>query len=341
MRYPGSVPISSIFLLATLGQAPGWYSAGVDFTLHRVVSADGQSGGLSSAAIEVKPLAALRQTGAATFAGPLHANLPFDLLAGLLDGLVVTEEPERALALWSFLLDHGYPLTPLAGPGGRLSVRCPGGMTPSCPVEAIRLRRAVVSTGPGMTASFNGRDIGVTAWAQPERLLRVELWAHNRVIATREATEAERGRLQVTLAWTPANAQDWVAVRVIAERGWALSSAFHASNVAASAPLISEVKMVFPEISSQQQAGGRATVWDGGKRLSELEMERNELEVTVPASATIRIEMGDGRSVDVRPMVASGVRTMLGDLKPEAWLDWATYEEVRRRLRRMVLETHF
>jgi len=243
--------------------------------------------------------------------GVRDPNLPFQLAAGLVDGLVITAEPDRALALWSLLLDHGHRLAPLPGPGATRD-------------------NFVVSTGPGLAVTREGSSLKVKVWG--DDLQRIELWSHNRVILTKSAADQD-------IAWTPTNPQDWVAVRLVAKNGWAISPAF--TDMTSPAPLMSDVKLVFPEISSQQQAGGRASIWDGEKLLREIDMERNELAVTVPVQATIRIEMGDGRRVDVRPFIASGVRTMLRELPPDALLDWATYEEVRRRLRRIAIESHF
>ena len=82
-------------------------------------------------------LALLRAGGAATFATSAHAGLPFDLgAARLIDALVVTDGPDPALALWSFLLDHGYAVAPIAGSGRQLYVNCP---QPTCVADAVRI----------------------------------------------------------------------------------------------------------------------------------------------------------------------------------------------------------
>jgi hypothetical protein len=309
----------------------------------------GHLGGIGGTPTELGPmssfdaLAALRHSGAATFADSLHAGLPFDLAAArLVDGLVVTDD--RSLALWSLLLDHGYALAPIAGAGAKMYVHCPDGLNESCPAEAIRHQRTVVSTGPLLTAVASGKNqIEVQAWPGQGRLLRIELWAHNRVIDTRPITDGQP--FTGTLTWTPAGPGDWIAVRAISDQGWALSSAFF-SEIRQPVPLTTRLKMVFPEIASQQQAGAVASIFDFSpglnfaKRIQEIEMERNELEVDAPVTAVVRIELADGRRIDTRLHDASGVRSLLEDLKA-APLEWSVYEEVLRRCRRVSVESRF
>ncbi|MBY0506981.1 MAG: hypothetical protein K2X03_23900 [Bryobacteraceae bacterium] len=318
------MPLSLLFLLATFP---------ADLTAVGATLKDNSLDSLTTA----------RAQGAAIVASAYERRLPFLLAAGLVDGLTVTEDPERALALWSLLLDHGYVLAPAAGPNGRLVVACPGDSL-DCVAKAIRARHTVASTGPDLAVTMPKPDrLDVRASARDGALQRVELWSHNRVIAAHDAAGPD---IEVTLPWSPSGPGDWVAVRVVAQHGWAISAAFFAQSAPAT-PLQSEMRLVFPEISSQQQAGGRATVWDrnpslpGAVRLREVDLERNELAITVPPAALIRLEMSDGRGLDVRPYVVSGVRTLLESLAPEALLSWAPYDEVRRRLRRISFESHF
>lgn len=273
-------------------------------------------------------LALLRAGGAATFATRAHAGLPFDLgAARLVDALVVTDAPD-ALAQWSFLLDHGYAVAPVAGKAGQLFVDC---AEPACVAGAIRRGRTMVSTGPRLSATRQGGRIEVQAWGDGP--LRVELWAHNRVLATRDTTAGE----PVQFDWTPTGAADWVAVRVNAQNGWALSSAFPADAWPVRKPLTTHVKMVFPEVASHQQ-GMLASVWLAGQRLQSVEMDGNEFEADVPVAARVRVELGDGRRVEVKLPEASGVSALLED-KIDAPLDWSLYEEVLRRCRRVLLES--
>lgn len=282
-------------------------------------------------------LTALRQAGGATFATIRHAGLPFDLAAArLVDGLLVTEDA-NALTLWSMLLDHGYRVAPLPGAKARVAFPCGG---TNCLRDAVRQGRTIVSTGPTLIASREGNELAIAGWARqdrPDRLHRIELWAHNRVLSTYEVP-AQQFTMRLPLAG------DWVAVRLIADSGWALSHAFFAETHAEPAPITCQLKMVFPEIASQQQAGAVATIWSGppeapgAQKVKELDLERNELTVETPVTALVRIELADGRSIDLRPVDASGVRAMLTGPAP---LDWSVYEEVLRRCRRVAIESRF
>ena len=289
-------------------------------------------------------LAALRQAGGATFATHRHSGLPFDLVAArLVDGLVITEEPERALALWSLLLDHGYPVTPVADASARMAVQCGTGYSEKCLVDAVKRGQTIVSTGPILAASREGSEIAVEAWArqdQPDRLQRVELWAHNRVLATHPVPAESAQHFAIQLPLT----SEWAAVRLVAESGWAITHAFFREPHPAPRPLLTQLRMVFPEIASQQQTGALATIWSGppdapgARKLKEIDLERNELSVEAPVTALVRIELVDGRSIDLRPVIASGVLALLQQPPPT---DWSLYEEVLRRCRRVVIESRF
>lgn len=272
-------------------------------------------------------LALLRAHGAATFATSNHGALPLDLgAARLIDGLVV--DSDASLALWSFLLDHGYSVAPIAGAAGRLYVNCP---EPTCVADAIREQRTLVSTGPTLTAIRHGQQLEVEAWGDGP--LRVELWAHNRVLASQEAAAGSPVRLD----WTPTGAADWVAVRVFAKNGWAITSAFLAEPWPTPTPLTTHLKMVFPEVASHQQ-GMLATVWHAGQRLQAIEMDGNEFEADAPVTARVRVEVGDGRRVELRLPEATGVLSLL-EGKADSLLDWSLYEEVLRRCRRVAVES--
>lgn len=332
-------------------------SPGLDWTGHSYFAKDVGGIGLRSdvaageGAEGSQILAEIREQNGATFATRDTASLPFDLAAGLVDGLVI--DGDESLRLWSMLLDHGYALAPVPGPGGRLIVPCPAGFSVTCIGAAVRQQRAVVTTGPTLITEPRPGQIDVSAWARadrPDRILRLELWAHNRVLATREATAGEGQKLTATFAWTPKSADDWVAVRLVAESGWAISSAVRKAGFAPPVPVLSHVKMVFPEIASQQQAGALASVWSGrpgsagAKRLAEIEMERNEVEVDVPVTGVVRVELADGRRIDMRVFEASGVRGLIEEMatnprRGEALLDWGVYAEVLRRLRRVSFES--
>lgn len=104
-------------------------------------------------------LAVLREAGAVTFVTSRHGGLPFDLVAaGVVDGLVLTDDGDRSLTLWSLLLDHGYPVAAMPGAEARIYVPCPAGFPAACFQEATRHQRTVVSTGPILTASLTAEN---------------------------------------------------------------------------------------------------------------------------------------------------------------------------------------
>ncbi len=351
--YPLSLSLLTLWsAAAAIAQTPtdyaklGWHDATASaYTFGRLGGIGPRVEVAQDKLTSFEALASLRNGGAATFATSQHPRLPFDLAAArLVDGLVVTDS-DRSLALWSTLLDHGYITAPVALAPARLYVECPAGLSEACVVDAVKHQRTVVSTGPLLAVKASGQQLEVNAASASSRLLRVELWAHNQVVATHPIAPGQEQQYTGTLTWKPAGPGDWIAVRVVAESGWALSSAFFAEGSKPAPPITTHLRMVFPEIASQQQAGALATIFDfspavpGAKRLQEVEMERNELEVDAPVTAVVRIELADGRRIDTRLFDASGVRALLDDAPPNT--DWALYEEVLRRCRRISMESRF
>lgn len=157
-------------LCGTQQEKLGWFETGRGTTSHngRIGAIGGQAE--TAADLDRLPssdvLTVLRDSGAATFVSAQHTALPFDLAAKLVDGLLITEGGDRALALWSLLLDHGYALSPMAVGDGRLYVHCPDG---PCVAEAVRQHRTIVSTGPILTAVQSGKQIEVNVWPRPGR----------------------------------------------------------------------------------------------------------------------------------------------------------------------------
>ena len=346
---------SLLLVQAALAQSPaelaklGWYEAPAGVVTERAFGGVGAGVAIPShpdGLRSFEALALLKSAGTATFATARHPGLPFDLAAArLVDGLVITDG-EADLALWSMLLDHGYPTAPIAGAGARLFIPCPAGFSAQCLTAAVKQQQTVVSTGPLLVATMTaGQPLQVKAWSALDRLLRIELWAHQRVIATRILAAGEQQHFSGTLAWTPSGVGDWVAVRVVSEHGWALSSAFFAAGTPRTAAVTTHLKMVFPELASQQQAGALVTIWDrspalpGAQRLHQVEMERNELELDAPVTAVVRIELADGRRIDTSLFEATGVPAVLAGAT--APLAWPVFEEVLRRCRQVSLESRF
>jgi hypothetical protein len=317
-----------------------------------------------------------------TFVTNMYVNMPFDVAAGgLLDGININEGGANALKLWSLLLDHGYRVAATAGadfsldhpdgwlPGlSRLYIHAPGGLNERAIVAAIREGRTIVSTGPMLVASVDDdkppgsvvaarkpHRISARGWARSDRadrLKRVELWAHDRVQQTREVdgTAAE-----VSFDWTPTAEHDWVAVRLVAESGWALTSAFHAvvPGWEFPTPVVGKVAVTVVGLPAEQRHRAKVEVWDnrpdapGAKVVGTTPLDpAGRAEVNAPVTATIRLILADGRTRDRRFFDASGVsrisdRLSLGAEKDAPLLRWETYTDVLRRCRDVTVEFRF
>ncbi|MDR3635638.1 MAG: CehA/McbA family metallohydrolase [Isosphaeraceae bacterium] len=317
-----------------------------------------------------------------TFVTNMYVNMPFDVAAGgLLDGVNVNEGGENALKLWSLLLDHGYRVAATAGadfsldhPGGwlpglsRLYVHAPGGLNERAIVTAIRAGRTIVSTGPMLVAALDDEQppgavvatgkphrISARGWARsdrPDRLKRVELWAHDRV---QQARELDGTAAEVSFDWAPAAEHDWVAVRLVTESGWALSSAFHAvaPGWEFPKPVTGKVAVNVVGLSAEQRRDAKVEVWDnrpdapGAKVVRTAPLDpTGPTEVDAPVTATIRLVLADGRQRDVRFFDVSGVSKVVdvlsqGAEKDAPLLRWETYADVLRRCRNVTVEFKF
>lgn len=317
-----------------------------------------------------------------TFVTNMYVNMPFDVAAGgLLDGVNVNEGGENALKLWSLLLDHGYRVAATAGadfsldhpdgwlPGlSRLYVHAPDGLNERAIVAAIREGRTVVSTGPMLVATVDdglppgavvaagkSHRISARGWARndrADRLKRVELWAHDRVQQVRELDDTEA---EVSFDWVPSAEHDWVAVRLIAESGWALTSAFHAvaPGWEFPKPVVGKVAVKAVGLSAEQRQGARLEVWDNRPdaprakvvRIARLDPD-GRAELDAPVTATIRLVLADGRHRDVRFFDASGVSRVADALSKGAEKDapllrWETYADVLRKCRNVAVDFAF
>jgi len=317
-----------------------------------------------------------------TFVTNMYVNMPFDVAAGgLLDGVNVNEGGENVLKLWSLLLDHGYRVAATAGadfsldhpdawlPGlSRLYIHAPGGLNERAIVAAIREGRTIVSTGPMLVAALDelqppgavvatGRPHRISArgWARSDRadrLKRVELWAHDRV---QQARDLDGTAAEVSFDWAPSAEHDWVAVRLVAESGWALSSAFHAvaPGWEFPTPVAGMVAVKVVGLSAEQRHGAKVEVWDnrpdapGAKvvRTSPLD-PAGRAEVDAPVTATIRLVLADGRQRDIRFFDASGVSKISDALsrgaeKDAPLLRWETYADVLRHCRNVTVDFEF
>ena len=317
-----------------------------------------------------------------TFVTNMYANMPFDVAAaGLLDGVNINEGGEDALKLWSLLLDHGYRVAATAGadfsldhPGGwlpglsRLYIHAPAGLDERAIVAAIRGGRTIVSTGPMLVASLDdelppgavvatGRSHRISArgWArsdQADRLKRVELSAHGRA---QQARDLDGTAAEVFFDWAPSGEHDWVAVRLVAESGWAMTSAFHAAAPGWEfpKPVTGKVAVKVVGLTAEQRRGAKVEVWDNRPDAPGAEVVRttpldpdSRAEVDAPMTATIRLTLADGRRRDTRFFDASGVSKISdmlsqGAEKDAPLLRWETYADILRRCRNVTVEFAF
>ncbi len=313
----------------------------------------------------------------------MYAGMPFDLCAaGLLDGMNINEGGEPVLKLWSLLLDHGYRIAATGGadfsldhPAGslpgltRLYVQAAGGLSERALVAGIKAGRTVVSTGPLLVAAMDDglapgsvvrigqpHRIRVRAWARrdrADRLRRVELYSHGQVLESRELDGREG---EATLTWSSSSIKhDWVAVRLVAESGWAMTSAFYAASFdwEPPKPVVSRVAVNVAGLQPTELKGASVEVWNnwptapGAKVLRALAVASDGKAATdAPVIATIRLVLADGRHRDVRLYDASGVGEILetiskGAEKEAPLLRWDTYTDVLQRCRNVSVDFRF
>lgn len=314
------------------------------------------------------------------FTTNMYASLPFDLCAaGLLDGYNVTEKP-LDIMVWSMLLDRGYRVAATTGadfaldrpigpvPGKiRMYAYCPDGLSASALAKTVRNAHTVVSTGPVLLADIDGRppgtmlktgqayQISTKAWAradEADHLQRIELWAHGKVVAT-ETFKSERAHAEHTFSWRPQGEWDWVAVRAVSRRGWAITSAFYAASDAWRPPQPVECRLTLSAkgLSADQQKRTVVQVWDmapeltPARKLSEHQFA-NGASFLVPASGTVVVLAPNGQRKEVSIYDATGMPELVkqiasGAQRERPLLDWKTYEEVLRRCREASVELTF
>ena len=306
------------------------------------------------------------------FATNMYASLPFDLCAaGLLDGYNVNEKPQD-IQVWSMLLDHGFRVAATAGtdfcldrPSGpppgkwRMYCHCPDGLTAPALARAVRRGHTTISNGPLLLAGVNGQPPGSTlnagqtwpvhvqAWArgdEPDSLQRIELWSHGKAIATR-AFDGDTPVAEETFQWQPQGDWDWVAVRAVSRRGWALTSAFYAAGPDWESPQSACCRLTLnvSGLTPQRRAKAIIEVWDNvpalvtSRRIAEQPLTEDAV-LDVPVSATIVVRTADGMRKEISVYDAIGMpeqieRIASGEERERPLLDWQTYADVLRRCR--------
>jgi hypothetical protein len=311
----------------------------------------------------------------------MYAALPFDLCAcGLLDGYNVNERPQD-LQVWSLLLDHGYRVAATAGadfgldrPAGpvpgktRMYCYCPDGLSNSSLADSIRRGNTVVSTGPVLMADINGKPPGSTlingqmyeirakAWAradEPDALQRIELWAHGKTIAAKIFDEGS-SKGEHTFSWEPRGDWDWIAVRLVTKRGWAITSAFYAHGPdwrPPQQPVRCEVTLSVTGLSLQEQERAIVEIWDNlpglttSRKLEERSLSKGPT-FDAPVSGTVLVKTADGRRKIMSLYDATGMREHVeriaaGVDRERPLLDWNTYEAVLKRCKTAKIDIAF
>lgn len=309
----------------------------------------------------------------------MYSSLAFDLCAaGLMDGYNINEGAEE-IAVWSMLLDHGYQVAATAGadfcldrPSGpppgkaRMYLHCPEGATEETLSTAVRKGNTIVSTGPVLLADIEGAPPGSTvaaqgkhtlrvkAWArgdEPDPLLRLELFAHGKVIAERAMDGRESA--EEVFEWQPNGESDWVAVRLVSKRGWAMTSAFYAEGKGwhPKAPLEFELTLEVRGLPADQTAQATVEVWDRAPALSKAKRMRQlplaeATSLKVPVTATVVVRAPGQKEKEVRVFDVLGVREIIdriaaGGQRERLLKDWKTYQEILDRCRSGTMEIKF
>ena len=325
-------------------------------------------------------LAAIRANGGATFVNhPLrwwmkgerfntnmYSSLPFDLCAaGALDGFNINDG-EKELAVWSMLLDHGFKVAATAGadfcldrPAGplpgtaRMYAYCPDGLTPKSLARAVREGHTVVSTGPVLLADVKGLPPGSTlpkqgahrihvrSWARGDHadpIQKMELWSHGKVIASHPSTDPVSS--DHTFTWTPAGDSDWVAVRVLSKRGWAMTSAFYADGPRwrAKQPVDCDLEIQIHGLTAAEMQKAEVQIWDRDPALpnairTQTAPATGTMTMKIPVTASVVVTAPGRKRIESRVFDATGAREVIdriagGKDREQPLTVWSSYQEV-------------
>lgn len=299
----------------------------------------------------------------------MYSSLAFDLCAAaVMDGYNINEGEEQTV-IWSMLLDQGYQVAATAGadfcldrPSGpppgksRMYLHCPEGATDEALSAALRNGHTLVSTGPVLIADIAGAPPGSTVSAQDKHSLRVKAWArgdetdplqrlelyaHGKVIAERALEGRESA--DETFEWQPTGEMDWVSVRVVSKRGWAMSSAFYAEGKGwhPKAPLDCELTLEVRGLDAAQKSQALVEIWDrataleGAERLREIPLAETS-SLKVPVTATVVVRAPGKADKEARVFDALGVRELIdriagGEQREKPLKDWSSYQEILDR----------
>ena len=197
------------------------------FLYHQVFDESHRQGGLSGYAHQAE-----------LFNG--RRGIALDVPFGIVDFIEVLQRGHLPTDLWYGFLNLGYKLLPAAGsdfpymdlPGVvRSYVKIDGPFSVDAWFDAFRAGRLFVTNGPLLDVTVNGRSLGeelhlergaqieviAEASLNPDldRLNRLELVVHGKVVATESANGRDRIQLRTTFV---ADRSLWLAVRAFGER---------------------------------------------------------------------------------------------------------------------------
>lgn len=106
--------------------------------------------------------------------------------------------------------------------------------------------------------------VRVRAWSrrdQDDPLSRLELWSHGKALTTRKVNSRDA---EAIFDWQPQGKWDWVAIRAISKKGWAMTSAFYAAsaNWKPPLPVRSKVSLDITGVAAKDRATALVECWD-------------------------------------------------------------------------------
>jgi hypothetical protein len=311
------------------------------------------------------------------FVSNMAAELPFDTVSGptydALDILMPPQERranQEALKLWFLLLNHGYHIAATGSsdatfdrPGGgvpgkvRIYTHLDGDVEMPRVASAIKAGRSFVTSGPLLVLEIGGHTSGsvvtlpvsaqkgrIRAWA--DRLTRVEL-IRNGTVA--RVFDVPAGQTEFTADFDVSEtASAWYIARCYGsdEMQVAITNPVWFEPPEWQPPRPARATLAVTVVDS------RGTPLDGdcevirmvGKEAvveSRRRFHASKLALDAPGTARIRVHVPGYRTamqsilMDYPPL-----RDLTVNMRPEQLTDWATFEEIRERLRHVALEFH-
>jgi hypothetical protein len=304
----------------------------------------------------------------------MAVELPLDTALGpTFDGLDVITGPgefeanQKAFQLWSMLLNHGYRLAATGSsdacfdrPGGaapgvpRTYTFIPDGFSIKKATRATAAGRTVVSTGPLLVATIDGKPPGsvVKTGKQPHNL-DIESWScgedepgitgidvfRNGVIYTNWTFNVAVSSIRTNLAIMESD-RAWFCVRVRQagpKQRRAISSAFYFGDFQPPPPARAQVQARILDAQSGAPLKGTVTELEYFGTVAKPgrthHLPSGEGVLNVPGSVRLRAEAPGHAAIVLSPVLDnSRLMDTLTHLSDSELLDWSTFERVRREL---------